>query len=98
MTVGRIFMWRATARRAFFITTIAMELLRMWRLWREWRLTKMGGSRQAWERRLRITTATGGWIFSKQTFLTIRRFCTAMMAEGCFRMLLTLSGWACTHN
>src|SRR5882724_989117 len=73
MTVGRTFMLHATARRAFCIATIATERSPTWRWWPERRSTKTEKNKREWAPRLAITTATGGWIFSKQIFRTTRR-------------------------
>src|SRR2546423_1875749 len=72
-TVGRTFMLPATARRAFCIATIMTERSPMLRWWLERRSTKTEKNKREWAPRLAITTATGGWIFSKRIFRTIRR-------------------------
>src|SRR5260221_11501639 len=75
MTAGRIFMWLATVRRAFCITTTMMERLRMWRWWRERRSTRTEKNRRGWARQWATITGMDGWTFSRRIFRTIpRRF------------------------
>src|SRR5882757_10184457 len=85
-TVGRTFMLRATVRRAFCIGTIMTERSPMWRWWRALRSTKTEKNKREWALPLAITTATGGWIFSKQIFLTIPRRSIATTATELLTM------------
>src|SRR5206468_11762376 len=67
-TDGRIFTSRATARRAFFVTTIAMGRLQRWRSRPVLLAMKMVGRKPAWDGRLAILMATAGSVLSKQIF------------------------------
>src|SRR5438477_12039438 len=73
MMDGRIFTWRATARRAFSTTTIATEHSRMLQWSPVPRLTKTGKNRREWAQPLATITATAAWTYSRIIFQTIPR-------------------------